>query len=214
MAFALGAALAGVLGVVGVSVAFVRVTARGHLFTEADVPSTPVALVLGALVHPDGTPSSFLAGRLDLARRLYESGTVRVILVSGDGMAPEYNEPEAMRAYLVAAGVPPSHVVADDAGFDTYDSCVRARSVFGVREVIMVTQDYHLPRAVATCRAVGVRAWGVGDTTARRLRSAWLRGTLRDQLACVKTVWDLSVRRQPLLGPRQTGVEEALSEPS
>lgn len=204
------------LGLVGLativsSVAFVRVTAAGHLFTAAAVPPAPVALVLGAEVYPDGTPSPFLAARLDLAKRLYDAGKVKVLLVSGDNMAPEYNEPDAMRAYLIHAGVPADRVIADYAGFDTYDSCVRARRIFNVTDVIVVTQSYHLPRAVATCRRLGLEAAGVGDDTARRHPRSWRRGAIRDHVACVKTVLDLVTRRQPVLGPRETSVDEVLA---
>jgi len=192
-------------------VAFVRASAAGHLYSEADVPAAPVALVLGAAVSPDGTPSAFLAGRLDLAQRLYDAGKVKVILVSGDNMAPEYNEPDAMRSYLVRAGVPAGKVVADYAGFDTYDSCVRATRIFNVSELIVVTQSYHLPRAVATCRRLGLSASGVGDESARQYTRAWRSGVLRDQVACVKTVIDLVTRRDPVLGPRETSVDRALA---
>ena len=125
-------------------------------------------MVLGAQVYPDGTPSPFLAARLDLAKQLFDAGKVQVLLVSGDNMAPEYNEPDAMRAYLIDAGVPAEKVIADYAGFDTYDSCVRAKRIFGVSKLIMVSQSYHLPRAVATCRTLGVDAAGVGDDTSRQ----------------------------------------------
>lgn len=199
------------LATVAASVTFVRAIASGHRYSEQAVPPAPVALVLGAAVSPDGTPSGFLAARLDLAQRLYRAGKVRVILVSGDNMAPEYNEPDAMRTYLVAAGVPAAKVVTDYAGFDTYDSCARARRVFGVPELIVVTQSYHLPRAVATCRRLGLNAVGVGDDTARQFRRPWRTGTLRDQLACVKTVFDLTTRRDPVLGPRETSVDRALA---
>jgi vancomycin permeability regulator SanA len=189
---------------------FVRRSARGHLFPEQDVPSAPVALVLGAAVFPDGTPSPFLAARLDLARRLFLAGKVRVLLVSGDNMAPEYNEPDAMRRYLVGAGIPLDSIVTDYAGFDTYDSCARAKQIFDVSQLIVVTQSYHLPRAVATARRLGIDASGVGDDTARIYTKAWRRGTLRDQLACVKTVLDLAVRRRPILGPQDRAVNRAL----
>src|ERR687893_668968 len=79
------------------------------------------------------------------ARRLYEAGTVRAILVSGDHGAWAYDEPGAMSRWLVERGVPERTVVQDHAGFDTYDSCVRARKVFGVRDLIVVTQSFHLP---------------------------------------------------------------------
>lgn len=201
----LGAA-AGVLACVG----FVRWHAAGHLHAEAVAPAAPVALVLGAQVHPSGVPSSFLAARLDLARRLLEAGRVQVLLLSGDGAAPEYDEPAAMRRYLLAAGVPDDRLVLDRSGLDTYDSCVRAGRVFGVERLLVVTQSYHLPRAVGTARALGLAAEGVGDVSVRRLRPAYLRGLLRDQVACVKTVIDLAIRRQPVLGPPDPGVRDAL----
>jgi vancomycin permeability regulator SanA len=194
------------------SVAWVRATAAGHTYSDAEldrVPPAPVALVLGAQVYPSGTPSPFLAGRLDLAKRLYDAGLVEVVLVSGDNGAREYNEPDAMRAYLVDAGVPADKVVADYAGFDTYDSCSRAQRIFGVDRLTVVTQGYHLPRAVATCRALGLDVDGVGDESVRGT-AAWRRGALRDQVACVKTVLDLVTRRDPVLGERETSVDRAL----
>ena len=95
--------------------------------------------------------------------------------------------------------------------YPNYDSAFRARTVFGVQELLVVTQAYHLPRAVATCRALGLRAEGVGDVSVRRARRAWFEGAARDQVACVKTVLDLATRRQPVLGPPQTSVAEALT---
>jgi len=207
--FLAGLGLAGIAVLAG-SIGFVRMTSAGHLHTPESVRPAPVALVLGARVFPSGTPSPFLAARLDLAHRLYRDGKVRVVLVSGDNMAPEYNEPDAMRSYLIKAGMPPEDVVADSAGFDTYDSCARARRIFGVEQLVVVTQGYHLPRAVATCRALGVDATGVGDDTLRHTR-AWRRGAIRDQLACVKTVIDLVTRRDPVLGKRETSVDDALA---
>ncbi len=205
-AFLIGAA--GVSLLAG-SVGYVRLTAAGHLYSEAEVPAAPVALVLGAMVFPDGTPSPFLAARLDLAYRLYAAGKVRVVVVSGDKGAKEYNEPAAMRTYLINAGMPAGDVVADYAGFDTYDSAARALRIFGVEQLIVVTQSYHLPRAVATCRALGIEATGVGDDSVRH-GPAWRRGLIRDQVACVKTVIDLITRRDPELGAQQAAVTEAL----
>lgn len=196
---------------VAVSVGYVRVRAAGHRYDEDGVPAAPVALVLGAQVYPDGTPSSFLAARLDLARRLYASGRVGVLLVSGDGRAVEYDEPKAMRDYLIAAGVPAAAIVTDDHGLDTYDSCARAKRVFGVTTLTVVTQCYHLPRAVATARALSLAANGVGDDSVRR-RMAWWRGAARDQVACVKTLLDLLTRRDPVLGGHDPRVDTALRE--
>ena len=199
--------IAGLAAVAG-SVRFVRTTAAGHIYSESDVPPAPVALVLGAKVFPDGTPSPFLTARLDLAKRLYDAGRVEVIIVSGDKNAREFDEPAAMHDYLIKAGVPESRMVVDAEGFDTYESCVRASQVFKVSRLIMVTQSYHLPRAVATCRALGVDAVGVGDDSAREHPRSWRRGVVRDQLACLKTVIDLVTRRDQVQGePAASAIE-------
>lgn len=194
--FVTGMGIAGLAAVAG-SVRFIRATAADHIYAESDVPAAPVALVLGAKVFPDGTPSPFLTARLDLAKRLYDAGRVEVIIVSGDNNAPEYDEPAAMRDYLINTGVPESKLIIDAEGFDTYESCVRARHVFNVSRLIIVTQSYHLPRAVGTCRALGIDAMGVGDDSARQHPSSWRRGAVRDQLACLKTVIDLVTRPVP-----------------
>lgn len=205
---ALLAAGAGV-SCVAVSVGYVRSMADGHLHTIDDVPYAPVGLVFGALVHPDGTPSSFLSARLDLGHQLLRRGKVDMLLVSGDHSAT-YDEPQAMRQYLLDRGVPAQLIVTDPCGFDTYDSCVRARDVYGVGAATMITQTYHLPRAVGTARAVGLDANGVGDDSVRTRRRAWMKGVIRDQFACVKTMTDLARDRVPTLEPRSDAVRRAL----
>jgi vancomycin permeability regulator SanA len=119
-----GAGVAGLAALAG-AVAFVRSKASGHIYTEFDVPAAPAALVLGAKVNPDGTPSAFLTARLDLAKRLYDARLVEMIIVSGDRLAPEFDEPVAMRNYLIRAGLPNEKVIVDPGGFDTYESCLR-----------------------------------------------------------------------------------------
>jgi vancomycin permeability regulator SanA len=188
--------------------------ARGHLYTVEAVPEAPVALVLGALVDPDGTPSPFLAARLAIAQRLYETGKAKVLLLSGDNSRPDYDEPSAMRTWLVRHGVPARKVVLDYAGFDTYDSCARAIRIFGVRRAIVVTQTYHLTRAVALCRHVGIDASGVGDDTVKVAQFDWWRATVREWGATVKAGFDESTGRDPVyLGRHETGVEDALRQP-
>ena len=198
---ALGAAAAGTGGVLTGSIAFVRLRSRGHLYDLDDVPVTPVGLVLGAQVFPNGRPSPFLAARLGLAVELYRAGRIGSVLVSGDHRTPEYDEPAAMRRYLIEHGVPADTITSDGGGLDTYDSCVRAKRIFGVERLTVLTQSYHLPRAVATARAVGLDAVGVGDDSVRAGSRSWRRGALRDQLATVKTVADLISRRVPAAGP-------------
>lgn len=206
------ALLAAGVGVVslGGAVGYVRSFARGHLFNTADVPYAPVGLVLGALAYPDGTPSSFLRARLDLGRELLAAGKIGMILISGDHAAAAYDETRSMHEYLLSAGVPDAKVVVDPHGYDTYDSCVRAREVYGVTKITMITQSYHLPRAVGTARAVGLDAAGVGDDSVRDRRRAWTQGLIRDQLACLKTVADLALERRPVLQNPTDAVQRAL----
>ncbi|GGN89243.1 membrane protein [Actinoplanes lobatus] len=190
---------------------WVRSAADGHIYDAASVPAAPVALVLGAQVDPNGQPSAFLAARLEIARQLLEAGKIKAILVSGDHGEWAYDEPGAMQAWLVARGVPADRVVLDHAGFDTYDSCVRARKIFGVQQAIVVTQNFHLPRAVALCREQGIDATGVGDDTARAYKDLWLRGEVREYGAAVKAAADVLTARDPIfLGPHETGVETAV----
>lgn len=205
----LAVAAAAALGFAGCTGYAVAASAE-RVSTVADVPGTPVAIVLGAEIYPDGTPSPFLRGRLEVAKALFEAGKVQAILVSGDNRADHYNEPDGMRNYLIRAGVPAAKVVADYAGLDTYDTCVRAKVIFGVSAATMVTQSYHLPRTVATCRAVGIDAWGVGDDSVRGYHEVWNYGSFREWLANVKMIWDVVSRRQPILGPRETSLDQAI----
>lgn len=209
----IAAVLAGIVAVTA-SQLWIRETAGGHVYAETDVPARPVALVLGAKVQPDGTPSGFLQARLAAAQRLYEAGRVEAILVSGDHGEWAYDEPGHMAQWLIDNGVPAAKVVRDYAGFDTYDSCHRAVRVFGVDAAIVVTQSYHIQRAVALCREAGMDAVGVGDDTARQWPGYWQRAALREQGAYVKALLDVAVGRDPVfLGPHETGVETALQTP-
>lgn len=205
--------LAGLAGIAAVACApalWARVVSAPHLSDVAHAPTNDVALVLGAKVNPDG-PSLFLAGRLQVAKELFDAGRVRVILVSGDNGQAHYNEPDAMKRWLVEHGVPADKIVEDFAGFDTYDSCVRAKEIFGVTKLTVVSQTYHLPRAVATCRSVGVDAVGVGDTSVRRpFLGTWYYGEAREIPAAWKMAADVLTRRKPTLGPREPSVERAL----
>jgi vancomycin permeability regulator SanA len=179
-----------------------------------NVPPAPVALVLGSKINPDGTPSAFLARRLDLAIALYRRGTVRAILVSGDNGSRRYDEVTGMMRYLQARAVPASRVVGDYAGFDTWDSCTRAHRIFGVDRAVVVTQRFHLPRAVALCRRAGITAFGLGDDSSRDFPQITRRLAVRELFADVKAGWTLLVRPDPrFLGPREAGVDRAVATP-
>lgn len=191
------------------STALIGMRAHDAVRAAADVPHTEVAVVFGAGLR-DGEPSSSLARRLDTAAQLYRDGRIEVVLVSGDNSRTDHDEPTAMRGYLVARGVPDRRIVSDFAGFDTWDSCARARRVFGVDRAVLISQDFHIARAVALCRAAGVAGYGVGAGDPRD--SVWLYGVLRENVADVKAVLDLAVRPAPHFpGPADPAVTTALA---
>lgn len=195
-----GAAAAGVV-LLFAPTGLIKALSTGRIYSPAEVPPREVGLVFGAQVYPDGRPSRYLRARLNLAGQLYAEGTVKTLIVSGDGRAEHHSEPISMRDYLVEAGVPTGAIVCDPAGFDTYDSCVRARRVYGLRALITISQAYHVPRAIATARLVGVDAIGVGDTMINRRSPTWRQGVLREVFAGLKMVRDVFGHRQPHLEP-------------
>lgn len=187
--------------------------ASGKQFKDADrVPQRDVALVLGAGVQPNGEPSPYLRARLNLAADAYKAGKVKVLLVSGDNRTHDYNEPKAMQKYLVnTMGIPEEHIVMDYAGLDTYSSCIRAKQIFGVNALTVVTQSYHLPRAVAACQFAGVDAVGLGDSTVKdQFPRPWRYGMAREVLANGKLLWEKAAGKEPILGQKEDGVRKAL----
>lgn len=134
---------------------------RSLVYTLDSVPARSVAIVFGAGLWPDGTPSDILADRVDTAVALYQQGKVRKLLMSGDNRFINYNEPQAMLERALALGVPREDIVLDYAGRRTYDTCYRAWAIFGVQDAILVTQDYHLDRALFTAQYMGIDVVGV-----------------------------------------------------
>jgi vancomycin permeability regulator SanA len=179
----------------------------GHRYAEvASAPAAPVALVLGAGVDGGGRPTPFLADRVNTAVALYRSGRVRALLMSGDHGRPDYDEVDAMAALARDAGVPEAAIVLDHAGFDTFSSCYRARTVWGLSRVLVVSQAFHLSRAVWLCRRLGVAADGVATPTTYpgETRAGWLR----EVPAAAKAVIDVVFGRVPQFpGPREHALD-------
>jgi SanA protein len=176
-----------------------RYAARTYENLEA-APPRPVALVLGAGLWPDGSLTPILADRVATAADLYRAGKVEKLLCSGDNRRVDYNEPAAMKSYAVRLGVPEEDVVLDYAGRRTYDSCYRARAIFGVERAVVVTQRFHTARSLYTCEALGLDT--VAVTADRRVYSAervvW---KTREYLALVLAWWDINVGHPtPVLG--------------
>ncbi|WP_223198878.1 SanA/YdcF family protein [Solihabitans fulvus] len=193
------------------SVTWAYASTSDYRFDAASVPQAPVALVFGAGLTRDNRPTGLLAGRLDIAEELYRTGRVRVLLLSGEG-AGDYDEPAAMRRYLLDHGVPARAIVEDRAGLDTWDSCTRAHRVYGVDRAVVVTQSFHLPRAVALCRAAGIEAFGVGHDSWSTSAGVTAYGYVREAFADGKAIWEgLVTKRDPrVLGQAESGVTDAL----
>lgn len=169
-----------------------RATMSSYIFaTSIAVPMTEVALVPGASVV-GGKPSRVLAERADMAIELYDQGKVLKILVTGDNGELTHDEVTPVRRYLLDAGIPADDIFLDHAGFDTYSSMYRARSVFDARSVTVVTQDFHLPRALFIARHLGLTAYGVVTQG-----QGSIFDYVREVPASDKALWDLLVARVP-----------------
>ncbi len=141
--------------IVAVAATWVYVAAAGRVVGAGTLPRDSTLVVLGSLVS-DGEPGDYVRGRLDTALDLYRDGHVARIINSGNGSADAGDEPAVMRAYLEARGVPAAVIVDDPVGFDTADTCRGLRDRFEVRRPVLITQDFHLDRAIALCRRLGV----------------------------------------------------------
>jgi len=175
-----------------------RAEAAGHLYTEASAPSAEVAIVFGAQVAPGGQrPMPFLAGRLDTGADLLNRGKARTLLISGDDAGASGHEVQVMRDYLAAQGVAADSVVSDPYGRDTYDTCRRAREVYGIKKALLVSQSLHLPRAVTLCRTLGIEAYGVAARCDGCRKRTLLINRARELAAGPKAVLDVTRGRAP-----------------
>jgi SanA protein len=185
--------------------------ARPNTYTIAEAPSQPVAIVFGAGLWRDGSPTPVLRDRVATAAQLYFDRKVEKILMSGGNPSAYYNEPQAMRDYARSLGVPEEAILLDFAGQRTYDTCFRARHIFGIAKAILVTQSFHLPRAWYICHALGISAVGVASDLRQYRRASWFYWNLREIPATLAALWDVHVARpRPLMGkPDQTPPWEA-----
>ena len=168
---------------------------------EAAMPAKPVAIVFGAGYWPSGQISLILRERLDAAIELYRSGQVEKLLFSGTNHIIEYNEPAKMLEYALDQGVPREDIVLDYAGRRTYDTCYRARDIFQLTSATLVTQEYHLPRAIETCDALGIEVVGYSANLYEHKGYYLIRYRLREIPALWRAWWDIYVGHpRPILG--------------
>ncbi len=170
-------------------------------YTTENVPQAPVAIVFGAGLWRDGTPTTVLRDRISTAAQLFFSGKVQKILMSGDNSYLDYNEPGAMRQYAINLGVPEEAITLDYAGRRTYDTCYRARAIFGIQQAILVTQGFHLPRAIYTCQALGMDVAGVASDGHIYRWPSLVYWHLRELPATLTALLEVHVLHpQPILG--------------
>jgi SanA protein len=178
------------------------IASRDKIFTFDSTPSTRAAVVFGAGLLRDGTPSPVLRDRVATASRLYFAGKVEKLLMSGDNRFIDYNEPGAMRTYAISLGVPEEDIVLDYAGRRTYDTCYRAKYIFGLDEAILVTQRYHQPRALFTCNNIGLKSTGVNADLRTYHRYSSNYWNMRELPATLVALWQVWVSHPlPVMGP-------------
>ncbi|MGB3715090.1 MAG: ElyC/SanA/YdcF family protein [Candidatus Promineifilaceae bacterium] len=175
--------------------ASIRNRYQPQIYGVGEAPDRPVAIVFGAAVNRGGWLSTVLRDRMDTAISLHKSGIVGQIIVSGHQDDLGYDEPGSMRAYAIARGIPPSEVQMDTRGDRTYDTCYRAQHEYHLDSVLLVTQDFHLPRALFTCSNLGIEAVGVRADMRIYRGASWYE--LRETAATLVALADLFRREAP-----------------
>lgn len=180
------AVLAGVL-VAGTNL-YVGATTQASIFSLEDAGDlrADCILILGCGLRRDGFPSQMLRDRLDVGIAAYEMGLADRILMSGDHGQEDYDEVNAMKDYAISKGVPSEDIFMDHAGFSTYESMYRAKAIFGCEKVIIVTQNYHMYRAVYNAKAMGMEAWGISSNIRHFAPTQWVKFRLREVVARTK----------------------------
>ncbi len=199
----IAAILCGLLGGIAVAAVNIAVTGgtKGRILSAeeaAALPEVDAILVLGCQVRGDGTPSPMLQDRIDCGVRLYQLGVSPVLLVSGDSRYEGYDEVGAMKRVSEEGGVPTEAIRCDGYGLSTYDSLYRAQKLLGYRKIVVVTQEYHLYRALYIAEQLGVEAYGVA-ADARSYRGQWQR-ELREAAARVKDMLFCMVSAEAEMG--------------
>ncbi len=180
---------------------FTSIYSWSRTYTVPNAPAQRVAIVFGAGLTRSGQPTAILRDRVKTGAQLYFAGKVQKLLMSGDNRTTNYNEPGAMRDYAVRLGVPAEAIVLDYAGRRTYDTCYRAKAIFGLDSALLVTQGFHMPRALFLCSQLGVQAAGVEANNLHYWPPLMAIWNIREQLATVGAFVDVYVSKPvPVLG--------------
>lgn len=186
-----------VLLILGINL-YMKMTVSDNIITveeAADIDADCI-IVLGAGVRTDGTPSWMLEDRLIIGEQLYRAGASDKLLMSGDHGRKEYDEVNTMKDYVVDKGVPSEDVFMDHAGFETYDSMYRAKEIFGAKKVVIVTQKYHLYRAMYIAESMGMEAYGVSADLRNYSKKQYYR-IVREWFARIKSFGKCAIGAEP-----------------
>lgn len=168
-----------------------------QIYKIQDVPKKDVAIVYGAAVYPNGRLSAVLRDRIETAIALYEKGSVQKLLMTGDQRDDSYDEPGTMAEYAISRGIMPEDLLVDGAGKRTYDSCYRAREVFGISNAVLISQAFHLPRALFTCEMLGINSVGVAADQRSYRGARWY--AFRETLATMVALIDVIEKKPPAI---------------
>jgi SanA protein len=184
--------------------AFIQIHSTRSIYKSInDIPKQNVAIVFGAGLNTNRTPSDMLVDRLETAAEIYKAGKVSKILVSGDNRFENYDEPTAMSNKLINDfKIPKEDIVLDYAGRRTYDTCKRAKEIFSIDKALVITQEYHLYRAIYTCESLGIESYGYSATRHRYVGDEGFY--MREFLAQYKAVLDIYfIRPDAVGGPKE-----------
>lgn len=201
--------IAGVVAVAGINIFVMATTASKILDVDeaSEKKDVDCILVLGAGVRADGTPSKMLKDRLDKTIELYNSGVSETIIVSGDHRTKDYDEVNTMKNYLIDAGIPSECIFMDHGGLSTYDSMYRAKNIFSVKKAIIVTQKYHMYRAIYVAKSFGIDAYGV---SAKEISySGQTKRSIRELLARIKDVGYCITKPEAVVTGDKISLEES-----
>ena len=195
--------IAGIVAVVGLNI-FVMATTSGRILTvkeAAKKEKIDCIIVLGAAVKPSGEPSLMLKDRLEKAVELYEAGVSDTIIVSGDHREEYYDEVNIMKSFLIEAGIPSEDIFMDHGGLSTYDTMYRAVNIFDVKTAVIVTQEYHMYRAIYDAKSLGIDAYGVNAKEVRY--NGQMKRDIREVLARIKDIgWCLTNQKSVVGGSK------------
>ncbi len=190
--------------------AYTFISTRGHRYDLGRTPMSQIAfhevgIVFGAGILPNGQPTPYLQYRITTAVELYKAHKINILLMSGDNSTAAHNEPLVMENYAIKLGVPKTAIVLDDAGFDTYDTCYRAHAIFGLASATLISQGYHLPRAMSTCKGLGVA--NIGVIAIHPTKDWTVSYIVREFLSTDKMVFQLVFKPNPTILGKPTPIK-------